>query len=64
MRDIADVLADRLGLPTAEVSTGRAAEHFGYLAPFVAADSPAVGCKARDLLGWSLAHPGLLAHLR
>jgi hypothetical protein len=46
-----------------EISTEDAGEHFGFLAHFLAADSPASSTLTRELLGWEPTHPGLIADL-
>ena len=55
-REIAEAIGGRLGLATASV----APEHFSFLAPFVALDSPVSSAITRRLLAWKPAHPGLI----
>ncbi|HEY1621335.1 MAG TPA: hypothetical protein VGG25_27175 [Streptosporangiaceae bacterium] len=45
------------------VPAGEAERHFGWLAPFVAADCPASSVLTRELVGWQPAQPGLLDDL-
>jgi hypothetical protein len=52
-----------LDLPVVAISPEDAGEHFGWLAGFLAADSPASSALTRELLGWQPAHPGLLDDL-
>jgi nucleoside-diphosphate-sugar epimerase len=63
LRDIAAVIARRLGVPIAAVAPEDAEEHFGYLAGFVGLDGLASGRNTQDLLDWAPGHPGLLADL-
>jgi nucleoside-diphosphate-sugar epimerase len=62
-REIAEVIARKLGVPTASVSPEDAFEHFGYLGPFVALDNPTSSTHTRELLGWEPIHPGLIDDL-
>jgi nucleoside-diphosphate-sugar epimerase len=59
IRDIAEVIARHLNLPTASVP----AEDFGWLGPILAVDQPASSALTRDLLGWRPVQPGLLEDL-
>jgi len=52
-RDIAQALGDALHLPVRSVAQEQAAEHFGFLAGFFAADAPASSDETRRLLGWN-----------
>ena len=63
IRAIAEVIGRHLDLPVVAVSPEDAADHFGWLAGFLAADSPASSTLTRELLGWHLAHPGLIDDL-
>jgi nucleoside-diphosphate-sugar epimerase len=63
IRDIAEVIGRHLSLPVAAISPQDAAEHFGWLAGFLAADSPASSALTRELLGWQPTHPGLIEDL-
>ncbi len=63
IRDVAEVIARHLEVPTASISNEDAGEHFGFLAGFVGSDSPASSTLTRELLGWQPTHPGLLADL-
>jgi hypothetical protein len=42
---------------------GDAAEHFAWLADFLAVDSPASSTLTRELMGWQPAHHGLIEDL-
>ncbi len=63
IRDIAEVIGRHLNLPVVSISPEDAAEHFTWLAGFLAADSPASSTFTRELLGWHPTHPGLIADL-
>jgi nucleoside-diphosphate-sugar epimerase len=59
IRDIAEVIARHLNVPTASVP----AEDFGWLGRILAIDQPASSALTRDLLGWRPVQPGLLEDL-
>ncbi|MCF0090087.1 MULTISPECIES: SDR family oxidoreductase [Streptomyces] len=59
VRDIAEVIGRRLGLPVERVPD----ETFGPFAPIFAADQPASSARTREALGWKPVHPGLLEDL-
>ncbi|MHB9863810.1 SDR family oxidoreductase [Streptomyces sp. YIM S03343] len=63
LRDVAEVIGRRLGIPVASVAPDAAGGHFGWLAPMVALDSPASSHATRELLGWHPTHPGLVEDL-
>ena len=63
MREIAETIGRRLGVPTARIATENAAEHFGFLSAFVGLDNPVSSRTTRDTLGWTPSHPGLIADL-
>jgi nucleoside-diphosphate-sugar epimerase len=63
IRAIAEVIGRHLDLPVATISPENAAEHFAWLAGFLAIDSPASSTLTRQLLGWRPTHPGLLDDL-
>jgi nucleoside-diphosphate-sugar epimerase len=63
IRAIAAVIGRHLDLPVAAVSPEDAAEHFTWLAGFLALDSPATSALTRELLGWQPTHPGLIDDL-
>lgn len=62
-REIAEVIGRRLKVPVASKSSEEAANHFGWLAHFVAIDSPASSQRTRELLGWQPKQSGLIADL-
>jgi nucleoside-diphosphate-sugar epimerase len=59
VRDIADVIGRRLGLPIESVPE----EAFGPLGPIFATDQPASSAHTRQALGWAPTHVGLLRDL-
>jgi nucleoside-diphosphate-sugar epimerase len=62
-RDIAAVIGRRVNVPVVAKSPAEAAEHFGWLAPFVAIDGPASSAQTRERLGWRPKQPGLIPDL-
>jgi nucleoside-diphosphate-sugar epimerase len=63
VRDIAEVIGRRLGLPVAAIAPEDAAGHFGWLGGFIGIDAPASSAATRELLGWHPVQPGLLDDL-
>jgi nucleoside-diphosphate-sugar epimerase len=63
LRDIAQVIADGLGVPTTSISAEDAAGHFGFLGPFAALDIPASNDLTRELMSWQPTGPTLLEDL-
>jgi nucleoside-diphosphate-sugar epimerase len=63
IRDIAEVMGRHLDLPVVGIAPEEAAEHFAWLAGFLATDSPASSALTRDLLGWQPTGPGLIDDL-
>lgn len=59
VRDIAEVIGRRLGLPVQQVPE----ENFGALGAIFAADQPASSAHTREALGWQPTRPRLLADL-
>jgi len=57
------VIGRHLDLPVAAISPADAGEHFGWLAAFIATDSPASSTLTRELLSWQPTHPGLIDDL-
>ncbi|GAB4085187.1 SDR family oxidoreductase [Myceligenerans cantabricum] len=60
VRDIAEALASRLGLPTESVTAERLAEEIPFVGGFLGADIPAANELTRELLGWKPEGPTLL----
>jgi nucleoside-diphosphate-sugar epimerase len=63
IRDIAEVIGRHLDLPVLAISPEDEDEHFGWLAGFLAPDSPASSTLTREQLGWQPTHPGLIEDL-
>jgi nucleoside-diphosphate-sugar epimerase len=59
VRDIAEVVGRRLGLPVQQVPT----ESFGPIGPIFATDQPSTSAHTRATLGWTPTHPRLLDDL-
>jgi len=62
-REIAEVIGSRLGLQVVSKSADEAADHFGWLAHFVAVDCPASSARTQKQLGWRPTHPGLVSDI-
>ncbi|HYB30729.1 MAG TPA: SDR family oxidoreductase [Solirubrobacteraceae bacterium] len=62
-REIAEVIAGKLELPSASIPAEDANEHFSFLGAFVSLDNPTSSELTRRLLGWEPTHPGLLEDL-
>ena len=62
-REIAEAMGRHLDIPTISVAPEDAPEHFGFMAHFVALDSPVTAAITRELLGWQPTGPGLLEDL-
>ena len=63
IREIAEVMGRHLDLPVVSISPEDAGEHFGWMASFLGADSPASSVLTRELLGWQPTQRGLIADL-
>ncbi len=63
IRAIAEVIGRHLGLPVAGMAQDEAAEHFTWLAGFLALDSPASSAVTQEVVGWRPRHPGLIEDL-
>ncbi|MER7837351.1 SDR family oxidoreductase [Streptomyces sp. NPDC096040] len=63
VREIAEVIGGRLGLPVESVPADRLAEHFGFFGAFVSMDVPVSSARTRELLGWEPVEAGLIADL-
>ena len=64
IRDIAEVIGRRLGVPVVSKSPEEAPGHFGFLAFFVGSDGPASSALTQERLGWRLtSQPGMLDDL-
>ena len=63
IRDIAKVIGRHLGVRVAGIAPEKAAEHFSWLAAFLALDTPASSTLTRELMGWQPANLGLIEDL-
>jgi nucleoside-diphosphate-sugar epimerase len=63
IRDIARIIGEHLNVPMVSISPEEASEHFGFLANFLAIDSPVSSKMTRTLLDWQPTQPGLIADL-
>ena len=63
IRAIAEVIGRHLNVPVISIDPEAAGEHFGWLAGFLAVDSPASSALTRELLGWQPTQPGLIADI-
>ena len=50
-------------MPVVSIFPDDAGEHGGFLARFLAVDSPASSALTRELMGWQPTHPGLIEDL-
>ncbi|CAG9262494.1 Nucleoside-diphosphate-sugar epimerase [Paraburkholderia unamae] len=62
-RDIADAIGRYLDVPAVPLPAKDCARHFGWLAPFVAADNPVSSQLTQERLGWTPQHPSLMNDL-
>ena len=62
VREIAETIGHRLGIPAVSIPAGQAADHFKGFG-FITMDITMPGAQTRQLLGWQPVHPGLLADL-
>ena len=63
VRDIAEIIGQRLNLPVISKSSKEAASHFGWIGHFFAIDGPASSPPTRQQLGWRPIRPGLISDL-
>jgi len=63
LREIAEAIGRRIGVPVKSITPEEAAEHFDWLARFAAADFPASSALTRERLGWNPTGPGLISDL-
>jgi nucleoside-diphosphate-sugar epimerase len=63
LRDIAEVIGQRLEVPVVAISPEEAAAHFGFVALFVGLNLRGSSAKTRQRLGWRPAGPGMIADL-
>ena len=63
MREITRTIGEGLGLPVRGITPEEAAEHFGWMARFVAMDAPASSALTQARFPWQPQEVGLLADL-
>ncbi len=63
LKEIAAAIGRGTGLDTRSVPEADLADHFGFLAGFIAADNQTSNAKTRELLDWEPTHPGLIDDL-
>jgi nucleoside-diphosphate-sugar epimerase len=63
LREIAETIGRRLGVPAVSIPAEQAADHFQFFAPYVGIDITMPNAETRELLGWEPVHPGLIADL-
>jgi len=63
LREIAQAIERRIDVPVKAIAPEEAAEHFGWLARFVAADLPASSALTQKQLGWNPVGPGLISDI-
>jgi nucleoside-diphosphate-sugar epimerase len=64
IREVAEIFAAYLNVPTVSVIPEQAGEYVGFLGGFWGFDGPASAQITRDLLGWEPTRPGLIADLK
>jgi nucleoside-diphosphate-sugar epimerase len=64
IREVAEAVAERLGIPAVSVTPEQAGEYLGFLGGFWGIDGPASARITRDLLGWAPTRPGLIVDLK
>ncbi|HVI53205.1 MAG TPA: SDR family oxidoreductase [Candidatus Sulfotelmatobacter sp.] len=64
LKNIAETIGQRFGIPVQSITAEEAKEHFGWLAMFVAMDMAASSQKTQALLDWHPQGAGLLEDLR
>jgi nucleoside-diphosphate-sugar epimerase len=64
LRDIAEAIGHGLNVPAVSLTAEQAAEHFGWLAHFAAADLPSSSTLTRERLGWQPSYIGLMDDLK
>ncbi|MEU5913389.1 SDR family oxidoreductase [Micromonospora sp. NPDC047527] len=62
-RQVAAAIGRNLDLPVRSISPDEANDYFGFLGQFAQMDNPTSSAITRELLGWTPAHPGLIADL-
>ncbi|MGW2960446.1 NAD-dependent epimerase/dehydratase family protein [Streptomyces sp. NPDC001220] len=63
VREIAEVIGRRLGVPAERVPEERVAGHFGFFGALISMDVPVNGARTRELLAWEPVEVGLIGDL-
>ena len=63
LREIAELIGRRLGVPVVSKAPEEAEAHFGWFAMFASMDGQASSERTRSRLGWAPEQPGLIADL-
>jgi nucleoside-diphosphate-sugar epimerase len=63
-KQIAETIADGLGIPTRSVTAEEAGDALGFLASFAGLDNLTSNAKTRALLGWEPTHAGWVEDVR
>ncbi|GGI38048.1 oxidoreductase [Cnuibacter physcomitrellae] len=63
IRDVAELVGARLGVPTASIDPADAPAHFGWLAAFIGSDIPASNALTREWMHWTPTGPTLTQDL-
>jgi nucleoside-diphosphate-sugar epimerase len=63
MREVAEAVGKRLGLPAVSIPPEEAPGHFGFLAMFAGRDAPTSSRLTQERLGWKPTGPGLVEDL-
>jgi nucleoside-diphosphate-sugar epimerase len=63
LREIAELIGRRLGVPVVSKAPEEAEAHFGWFAMFASMDGQASSERTRSRLGWASEQPGLIADL-
>ncbi|KEZ76762.1 SDR family oxidoreductase [Salinisphaera hydrothermalis] len=63
VRELAEIIGRRLGVPAASIDPDKIQAHFGFLAMFIGLDAPVSSMQTREQLGWTPVERGLLADL-
>ena len=64
LREIAESIGNQLNVPVVSKSKNEASKHFGFLAPFIAADNPVSSQLTQQRLEWHPTGPLLLSNIR
>lgn len=64
LKDVAEVIGEKLGVPVVSKVGGEVESHFGWISAVIGIDNPVSSEKTRELLGWTPKERGLLDDLR